>query len=172
MRAALAGDGQAYRRLLTALAPFLRGMALKACRRMGMPASELEDAVQETLLAIHLKRHTWDPTKPLTPWLAAIARNKVIDAARRRGRRVETDIAAFEDFFVAPGGEEENLDRQDALRLLEKLSAKQREAVEAVSIRGQSPREAAAALGISEVALRVRVHRALKTLAELYRTSL
>jgi RNA polymerase sigma-70 factor (ECF subfamily) len=174
MRAALAGDGLAYKRLLTALAPFLRRIASSACTRMGMPASDVEDAVQETLLAIHLKRHTWDPAQPLTPWLAAIARNKVIDAARKRGRRAEADIAEFEDVLAAPGGAdniERELDRQDALRLLDQLSPKQREAVEAVSIRGQCLRDAAAALGVNEGALRVSVHRGLKSLAELYRKS-
>ncbi|WP_264599015.1 sigma-70 family RNA polymerase sigma factor [Rhodoblastus acidophilus] len=174
MRAALAGDNQAYKRLLTALAPFLRKIALRACARTGMSASEVEDAIQETLLAVHLKRHTWDPTQPLAPWLAAIARNKVIDAARRRGRRVETDIAPFEDILAAPDETEileRELDRQEALRLLDQLSPKQREAIEAVSIRGQSLRDAAAALGVKEGALRVSVHRGLKSLAELYRKS-
>lgn len=172
MRAALAGDGLAYKRLLTALSPFLRRICLKACARSGMPTGDVEDAVQETLLAIHLKRHTWDETQPLTPWLAAIARNKMIDAARRRGRRMETDIADFEDVLAAPGDAdafERELDRQDALRLLDQLSAKQREAIEAVSIRGESLRDAARTLGVSEGALRVSVHRGLKSLAELYR---
>jgi RNA polymerase sigma-70 factor (ECF subfamily) len=172
MRAALAGDATAYQRLLTELAPFLRKICLKACARAGLQASDVEDAVQETLLAIHLKRHTWDPEQALTPWLAAIARNKMIDAARRRGRRAETDIADFEDVLAAPAdGEaiEREMERQGALRLLDQLSVKQREAIEAVSIRGESLRDAAKTLGVSEGALRVSVHRGLKALAELYR---
>jgi len=172
MRAALAGDAVAYKRLLTALTPFLRRVCLKACARNGIATGEVEDALQETLLAVHLKRHTWDVSQPLTPWLAAIARNKMIDAARRRGRRVEIDIADFENVLAAPGGDgaaERELERQDALRLLDQLSAKQREAIEAVSIRGESLRDAAQALGVSEGALRVSVHRGLKSLADLYR---
>lgn len=172
MRAALAGDDAAYRRLLTALVPFLRRICLKACARAGLSASDAEDAVQETLLAIHLKRHTWDPDQALAPWLAAIARNKMFDAARRRGRRAETDIADFEDVLASPAeadGFEREMDRQGALRLLEQLSARQREAIEAVSIRGESLRDAAKSLGVSEGALRVSVHRGLKALAELYR---
>lgn len=172
MRAALAGDGAAYRRLLADLLPYLRNLCRRASARAGLSASEAEDAVQETLLAIHLKRHTWDPGQPLTPWLAAIARNKVIDALRRRGRRAETDIADFEDVLSAPAeteAVERELDRQDALRLLDQLSAKQREAIEAVSIRGESLREAAGHLGVTEGALRVSVHRGLKALAALYR---
>jgi RNA polymerase sigma-70 factor (ECF subfamily) len=167
-----AGDDLAYKRLLTALAPFLRRICLKSCARTGVPPGEAKDAVQETLLAVHLKRHTWDSSQPLTPWLAAIARNKMIDVARRRGRRVEIDIADFEDVLAAPGGGdavERDLERRDALRLLDQLSAKQREAIEAVSIRGESLREAAKTLGVSEGALRVSVHRGLKSLADLYR---
>lgn len=171
MRAALAGDAAAYQRLLTALVPFLRKVCLRACARAGLSASDAEDAVQETLLAIHLKRHTWDPAQPLAPWLAAIARNKMIDAARRRGRRAETDIADFEDVLAAPAeadGFDRELDRQGALRLLDQLSPKQREAIEAVSIRGESLRDAAKSLGVTEGALRVSVHRGLKALAALY----
>ena len=171
MRSALAGDSVAYKRLLTALAPFLRRVCAKVARA-GMPADDVEDAVQETLLALHLKRHTWDPSQALTPWIAAIARNKVIDSARRRGRRVETDIADFENVLAAPDafdGFERDLDLRDALSLLDQLSAKQREAIEAVSIQGESLRHAAGRLGVSEGALRVSVHRGLKSLAELYR---
>jgi RNA polymerase sigma-70 factor (ECF subfamily) len=171
MRAALAGDGDAYRRLLEALAPHLRQICRRACARAGLSASDAEDALQESLLAIHLKRHTWDPAQPLTPWLAAIARNKVIDSMRRRGRRAETDIADFEDVLAAPAETERverERERQGALRLLEQLSEKQREAIEAVSIRGESPRDAAKKLGVSEGALRVSVHRGLKALAALY----
>jgi len=91
---------------------------------------------------------------------------------RRRGRRAETDIADFEDVLAAPqegAGVEREMDRQDALRLLDQLSGKQREAIEAVSIRGESLRDAAKTLGVTEGALRVSVHRGLKALAELYR---
>ncbi len=174
MRAALAGDGVAYSRLLTVLTPYLRHLCRKACARAGLAASEAEDAVQETLLAIHLKRHTWDPEQKLTPWIAAIARNKIIDSARRRGRRAETDIGDFENILSSPP-ETEHFEReqekQDALRLLDRLSDKQREAIEAVSIRGESIRAASEKLGVSEGALRVSIHRGLKSLAELYRKS-
>lgn len=172
MRAALAGDGAAYQRLLSALVPYLRNLCRRSCARAGLSASEAEDAVQETLLAIHLKRHTWDPDQPLKPWLGAIARNKVIDAMRRRGRRAETDIADFEDVLSTPAEAERlerEMERKDALRLLDQLSARQREAIEAVSIRGESLRDAATTLGVTEGALRVSVHRGLKTLAQLYR---
>lgn len=172
MRAAIAGDAAAYARLLTSLTPFLRNLCRKACARAGLASNEAEDAVQETLLAIHLKRHTWDSTQSLTPWIAAIARNKIFDAARRRGRRAETDIADFEDVLGSPPEQEDferEQEKQGALRLLDQLSGRQREAIEAVSIRGESLRNAAATLGVTEGALRVSVHRGLKALAELYR---
>jgi RNA polymerase sigma-70 factor (ECF subfamily) len=174
MRAALAGDGEAYRRLLTELSPYLRNLCRKACMRAGLAPSEAEDAVQETLLAIHLKRHTWDPAQSLMPWIAVIARNKIIDAARRRGRRAESDIADFENVLASPPETEfyeREQEKQGALRLLGELSGKQREAIEAVSIRGESLAVAAVKLGVTQGALRVSVHRGLKALAELYRKS-
>ena len=87
MRAANGGDAAAYNRLLTSLAPAIRSVARRGLGRAGFAVEEAEDVVQETLLAIHLKRHTWDPSMPLGPWVRAIARNKLIDSMRRRGRR-------------------------------------------------------------------------------------
>jgi RNA polymerase sigma-70 factor (ECF subfamily) len=170
MRLALAGDAKAYRDVLSAISPYLRSLSRRACARAGLSASEAEDVVQETLLAIHLKRHTWDSGQSLLPWISTIARNKMIDALRRRGRRAETDLSDFEEVLAAPPQPDE-LERDDALRLLEQLGDKQRAAVEAVSIRGESPRAAAQRLGMSEGALRVAIHRGLKTLAALYRKS-
>ncbi|MGB7915625.1 MAG: sigma factor, partial [Rhodomicrobium sp.] len=87
MRAANAGDNQAYRRLLEALTPFLRMVVRQGFARAGLSGSEVEDVVQETLLAIHLKRQTWDAEQLFTPWVRAVARNKLIDNLRRRGNR-------------------------------------------------------------------------------------
>src|SRR5262245_14090918 len=89
MRAANAGDETAYRRLLGALAPFLRQIVQGGFARAGFGNSDVEDVVQETLLAIHLKRQTWDEDQAITPWVKAIARHKVIDSLRRRGRHGE-----------------------------------------------------------------------------------
>jgi RNA polymerase sigma-70 factor (ECF subfamily) len=83
MRAANGGDTAAYNRLLTRLAPAVRAVARRGLGRAGLGPEEAEDVVQETLLAIHLKRHTWDPSLPLGPWVRAIARNKLIDSMRR-----------------------------------------------------------------------------------------
>lgn len=172
MRAALDGDAGAYRKLLSDLTPFLRALCRRSCARVGLSPADAEDAVQETLLAIHLKRHTFDPAQAFAPWVAAIARNKSIDAARRRGRRAETAIEDFENFLATPPETdhfEREQEKHDALRLLDQLSDRQRAAVEAVSLRGENPREAAARLGMTEVTLRVNVHRGLKALAALYR---
>ena len=83
MRAAVNGDAGAYRQFLASLAPVLRATARRNCARVGLDGGEAEDVVQETLLAIHLKRHTWDLDRPIGPWITAIARHKLIDAIER-----------------------------------------------------------------------------------------
>ena len=99
MTASIAGDEGAYRRLLEDIGRSVRAMARGAFARAGVGDADVEDAVQETLLAIHLKRHTWDPEQPLAPWVYAIARHKVVDALRRRGRRRAEPIENFEEFL-------------------------------------------------------------------------
>jgi DNA-directed RNA polymerase specialized sigma24 family protein len=76
MRAAMAGDEDAYRQLLVSMAPRLRAAAHSRCRSLGALEDEIEDLVQEVLLTIHLKRGTWDQSRPIGPWIAAITRNK------------------------------------------------------------------------------------------------
>src|ERR1700744_2000811 len=102
MTASIAGDEGAYRRLLEDIGRSVRAMARGAFARAGVGAADGEDAVQEPLLAIHFKRHTWDPEQPLAPWVYAIARHKVVDALRRRGRRRIEPIEDFEEFLGAP----------------------------------------------------------------------
>ena len=95
MRSAIAGDSAAYHRLLKAITPVLRAAARRGLARAGQPVDQSEDIVQDILLAVHLKRHTWDANAPFAPWLFAIARNKLIDALRRRGRRIFVNIDDF-----------------------------------------------------------------------------
>jgi RNA polymerase sigma factor (sigma-70 family) len=95
MRSANAGDSVAYHRLLKSVTPVLRAGARQGLSRAGQPPDQAEDIVQDILLAVHLKRQTWDANAPFAPWLFAIARNKLIDALRRRGRRVFVNIDDF-----------------------------------------------------------------------------
>src|SRR5712672_2275315 len=101
MRSAIAGDSAAYHRLLKAVTPVLRAAARRGLARAGQPVDQSEDIVQEILLAVHLKRHTWDADAPFSPWLFAIARNKLVDALRRRGRRVFVNIEDFTETIVS-----------------------------------------------------------------------
>ncbi|MFS8147420.1 sigma-70 family RNA polymerase sigma factor [Rhizobium sp. BR 249] len=169
MRSAMAGDTQAYHRFLSAVTPHLRAMARRRCDQFGAPASEAEDVVQEVLLAVHLKRGTWDPARPIGPWLSTIVRNKLIDSLRRRGRHIDVPI---DDVMATLEAEEQagNLDRLDAEHMLERLRDPQRDIVRSISMEGADIRETAERLKMSEGAVRVALHRALKTLAALYRS--
>src|SRR5437763_1597182 len=102
MKAAIAGDDGVYRRLLEDIGRSIRAMVRSAFARARGGDADVEDVVQETLLAIHLKRHTWDPEQKLGPWVGAIARHKTIDAMRRRGGRKMEPIEDFEDFLASP----------------------------------------------------------------------
>jgi RNA polymerase sigma-70 factor (ECF subfamily) len=168
MRAAISGDAAAYRRFLVAVTPHLRAMARRRCRIAGASEGDAEDIVQEVLLAIHLKRGTWDQSRPISPWITAIVRNKLVDALRRRGRHVAVPIedvidtlAVEDDTDAASPGEID--------MLLVRLKGHQREIVKSISINGGSVRETADRLRMTEGAVRVALHRALKTLAALYR---
>jgi RNA polymerase sigma factor (sigma-70 family) len=168
MIAAMAGDENAYRDLLDAVAALVRSIARRGFARAGLDTAEAEDVVQETLLAMHLKRHTWRQADPIGAWIAAIARNKLIDALRRRGRRGEVSI---DDLAKEPEAEFiEPLPLADDLkRMLGGLTVQQRAIVTAISIDGRSVRETAQRLAMNEGAVRVGLHRALKRLAALFR---
>ncbi|MFG1397116.1 sigma-70 family RNA polymerase sigma factor [Roseixanthobacter pseudopolyaromaticivorans] len=168
MRAAIAGDAAAYRGFLQALTPHLRAMARRRCNSYGSPHSDAEDVVQEVLLAIHLKRGTWDQDRPIGPWLSAIVRNKMVDTLRRRGRHVDIPIEDLSDVLQA----DEPADATQAYdidRILSTLKGPQRDIVRSISVDGTSVRETAGRLNMSEGAVRVALHRALRTLAAAYR---
>lgn len=167
MRAALAGDEVAYRTLLGELAGALRVRIAAALRRAGRGNAELEDIVQEALLAVHLKRHHWDPALPFGPWVNAIARYKMIDAMRRQGLRNHADIDDLIEAIPAPAEPEDN--RSDVERLLVRLEPRAQRIVRAISIEERTAADVAAELGMNEGAVRVALHRALKALAALYR---
>ncbi|MBK8176284.1 MAG: sigma-70 family RNA polymerase sigma factor [Rhodospirillales bacterium] len=168
MRSAISGDALAYRRFLVAVTPFLRAMAYRNFQRAGVGNADAEDVVQDVLLAIHLKRHTWDQARPIGPWVSAIARNKLIDALRRRGRRIEVPIETVIENLKAEEADD-HLSRHDIERMLASLKDRQRDIVRALSVDGSSVRQTAERLNMSEGAVRVALHRALKSLAALYR---
>ena len=170
MRAAMTGDAGAYRQLLVSLAPHVRAVARSRCRRLGAPEGEVEDLVQEVLLTIHLKRGTWDQSRPIGPWVAAITRNKLIDILRQRGRHITVPIEDFMDSLQAEDLTPE-LSTRDIDTLLGHLKPRQREIVRSISLNGSSIRETADRLQMTEGAVRVTLHRALKALAVLYRSS-
>lgn len=167
MRAAIAGNDAAYQRLLSDLARTLRIIVRRGFAGASLNAGDVEDVVQLVMLAAHLKRHTWDQTKPLGPWIQAIARNKMIDELRRRGRKGEVPIDGLIDQLEA-GGQDDGIYAHDVARILDKLPERHRDIVQSITIDGQSARDVAARLGMSEVAVRVSLHRSLKTLAQTY----
>jgi RNA polymerase sigma-70 factor (ECF subfamily) len=172
MRSAQAGDRLAYTRLLSAVTPFVRSLA----RRYGGPTDAAEDVVQEVLLTVHRVRHTWDPTRPFSPWLAAIAARRSIDILRRSARiarHEQTDDLAYET-FADPAANNETGALHAAVEiepLLAALPPKQLAALEALKLQGLSLKEAAVASGQSVAALKVNMHRAVKTLQRLVRKS-
>jgi RNA polymerase sigma-70 factor (ECF subfamily) len=168
MRAGLAGDAAAYRELLEALAPRLRKFAAGGLSRAGVGNADAEDVVQEILLAIHVKRQTWMQDQPFLPWLNAIARHKLIDVLRRRGRRGEVPIEGLIE--ILPGAPPEPESSHTELnKLVSRLDGKQQTVVSSISLDGRSIKDTAATLGMSEGAVRVAFHRGLKKLAALYR---
>jgi len=168
MLAGIAGDQEAYRALLASLAPALRAMARRGFERAGLGNAEIEDVVQETLLAIHLKRETWDRTRSLGPWVTAIARYKLVDSLRRKGRSTDVQIDDLAD-TLADDAANEGSDHHDAEHMLGTLNGRQQEIVRSLSIEGKPVREVAEKLGMTEVAVRVSLHRSLRLLAERYR---
>lgn len=164
MRAANRGDAAAYARLLGEIAPVLRGVVRARGAALGPEACE--DVLQEVLLAIHLKRQSWREDAPLRPWLYAIARHKVVDAFRARGQRADLSIEDFAEVLPATDGPDP-LAARDIETVLGRLEPRAAEIVRGFGIRGESAAETAARLDMTERAVRVALHRALKTIARL-----
>lgn len=160
MVAGMDGDAATHGALLRLLVPMLRSFYR---RRVRDGDDDIEDLVQETVIAIHTRRASYDRDRPFTAWLFAIARYKMVDHFRRRRRLVP--IERLEDILVAEGFEDASLARLDVTRLLQKLPAKQAEAIRHTKIAGLSVAEAAEKAGIGESDVKVSVHRGLKALA-------
>jgi RNA polymerase sigma factor (sigma-70 family) len=167
MQATQAGDAQAYVRLLKQIAPRLRQIVRR--QRCFVKAEDIEDLVQDILLSLHAVRATYDPQRPFMPWLMAIARNRLVDAARRYSRRAAHEVQV-ENVPVTFSDAGANIDSggyrdPEALRqAIEDLSPAQRAAIDMLKLREMSLKEAAAARGTSIGALKVSVHRAMAAL--------
>ncbi|MCK1616421.1 sigma-70 family RNA polymerase sigma factor [Bradyrhizobium sp. 159] len=167
MLASQEGDAAAHRMLLERLSRHLRAYYKGKLAKIGRGATDAEDLVQEAVLAIHMQRHTYDPGEPLTPWVHAIARYKLIDFLRRdRASMADvpideaSEVTARDDHLSAEGS-------FDLARLLKQLPDKMACAIEAVKVEGLSVAEAARRCRISESSVKVNIHRGLKALAAL-----
>ena len=167
MCAAQLGDEAAYRALLTEVA--LRMRRLVRARAPWLGQADVEDIVQDILLALHTARATWDPTRPFMPWIVGIARNRLADHARRYLRRKDFDEAAqdlAEVFSTTPGQThaEGVVNLMSVRRAMNGLTAGERDAFELVRLRQMSLIEAAAKQGSTPGAMKVAVHRATRKL--------
>jgi RNA polymerase sigma-70 factor (ECF subfamily) len=169
MRSANAGDNIAYHRLLKSVTPVLRAGARRGLSRAGQPPDQAEDIVQDILLAVHLKRQTWDANAPFAPWLFAIARNKLIDALRRRGRRVFVNIDDFAETIPSEPAAE-TLPTVEIAGHLTDLPPRQRDVLQSIAVDSASIKATASKLSMTEGAVRVALHRGLASLAAKLRS--
>lgn len=157
MLAGLDGDAAAHAALLRALVPLLRSFY---AHRMRNATADIEDLVQETLIAIHTRRESYDCERPFTAWLYAVARYRMVDFFRRHRDQVSLDHIDAELAF-----EDKSAAGMDVDTLLGTLSPKQAHAIRATHVEGKTVAEAAADAGISVSDVKVSVHRGLKALA-------
>jgi len=165
----LAGDAQAYREFLAALALHVRGF-LK--RRLQQRPAEVEDLLQEVLLAVHNARQTYQPQQPLTAWVQAIARYKLADYLRRYTHHDALhDLLDDDSGLFAASDEAPAQASRDLGKLLGQLPERQRLPIVHVKLEGLSVEETARITGLSSSAVKVGIHRGLKALARLIRGS-
>lgn len=160
------GDRSAYQRLLQEITPYLRSLAARRHR----DPSDIEDAVQDILLTVHAIRHTFDPTRPFGPWLVTIANRRFIDRLRRQGRRRgrETPLMPEHETFAEPQANlEETPDRRELEKAIDELPPMQRKAVQLLKLKEMSLKEASTESGMSIAALKVNMHRAVKSLRKI-----
>ena len=162
LRAANAGDARAYARFLHVVTPVMRGIV--RARGRALPPDQHEDIVQDVLLALHAKRQTWQPDSPVLPWLYAIARYKTVDAFRRRGTAVHLPIEDFIDILESTATD--TLAARDSARLIDRLDSRSAQIVRAVSLDGEDSAAVGDRLGMTEGAVRVALHRAIKRMGQ------
>ena len=163
----LAGDAAAYRTFLEELSAHLRAFLRK---RLAALPDEVEDLVQESLLAVHNQRHTYDANLPLTAWVHAIAKYKLVDLLRRRAGRDQLTDPLDDELDVLAAAETEASDaRRDVAKLLGRLPDRHRLPIVHVKLEGLSVAETARLTGMSESAVKIGVHRGMKALAAMIR---
>jgi RNA polymerase sigma-70 factor (ECF subfamily) len=172
MARAQQGDGDAYVTLLRAITPRIRQMVRR--RRAFFGESDVEDVVQEVLLSIHVVRATYNPERPLMPWLSAIVRHRLADAGRRHVRQgareiVVDDLDVTFSSAAANSHGEAYVDAEALARAIQALPPGQRQAVELLKLRELSLREASAVTGLTVGALKLATHRAVATLRRTLR---
>lgn len=163
----LNGNAAAHARLLTELAELLRGFYM---RRLGADKSDVEDLVQETLIAVHNRRESYDRSHPVTAWVFAIARYKMVDAYRVRKVRPTEPLDAAEE-LSAPDELAGVQAAVDLERLMAELPAQQRMAIRKVKLEGLSVAQAARDSGLSEANIKISIHRGFKRLLDAVRKS-
>ena len=167
MARAQAGEREAYRRLLEEITPFIRALASRHLRDV----SEVEDTVQDVLLTIHVIRHTYDPSRPFAPWLAAIANRRIVDRLRTQARsslrRTPLNSKLETSLVAEPKLEYTGSDAAVLHTAIECLPAGQRQAIKLLKLEEMSLREAAAQSGMSIAALKVATHRAVSSLRKM-----
>jgi len=156
MVAAQAGDAVAYRRLLTEISVWLKRYYSRR-----LPSSMVDDVSQEVLLALHAKRHTYDPERPFMTWLAAIARYKWIDSIRSLQSNATVPL---DDELAVPSDESTVTSAWSLERLLGTLKPAQAEVIRLVKLEGCSVEEASRATGQSISLVKVNIHRGLRRL--------
>lgn len=156
------GDGPAYGSFLSTVARLVRGYLMKS-RSRAVPVETVEDLVQDVLVAIHRKKHLYDPAQPALPWIFAIARYRLIDHARALSARPPaTTLEEIPEHALAGDAV---LDRGlEVEELLEGLTDNQRRAVVLAKMEGRPLAEVGARLGLSLSAVKVTIHRALGAL--------
>lgn len=161
------GDRRAYRLLLEGITPYVRKLAARCFKE----PTDIDDAVQDVLLTIHMVRHAYDPRRPFGPWLVAIAHRRIVDRLRRetRWKAREVALTAEHETFVdaATNNNPGTFDEAVLAQAIERLSHDQRQAITMLKLNEMSLKQAAAASGRSVVALKVATHRALKHLRRM-----
>jgi len=166
MRRAQGGDRLAYERLLTEVMVLVKRFAQNRVRH----ANWLEDVAQETLLAIHRDRHSYDPARPFLPWMYAIARHRLLDFAEKQRRRWENEVleqTAHLEVAAEPTIVERGTPAGFLRQALTLLSLKQQEIIHLLKFEGFSVAEISRKTGISESSVKVTAHRGYRQLRRL-----